>query len=256
MMRPGLKRVAKAAFVVCLGAMLYLIATNSCSGWLYVVGAGMGGVVLVAALLSRWNVRGVEAVVRHAPVVATAGEPFECSLEVRNKGHLARHLLEVEDRFAGDTGRAASDIVVYPRTFEVAGLPPSAVADAEREDKSESSTLRRGHGGELWGVREYRPGDPARLVAWKRSARGLSVGKLAVVELAQETHPPFVVALNLDEGAPYEVREMVISTGASLLLYGLEEGREVRAYAGPRNPPFPEEATPDSTLTWCAGLRP
>jgi hypothetical protein len=48
---------------------------------------------------------------------------------------------------------------------------------------------------------------------------------------------------------------MVISTAASLLLYGLEEGREVRAYAGPRNPPFPEEATPDSTLTWCAGLR-
>ena len=48
---------------------------------------------------------------------------------------------------------------------------------------------------------------------------------------------------------------MVISTGASLLLYGLEEGREVGAYAGPRNPPFPEDATPDSTLTWCAGLR-
>src|SRR5918997_792764 len=304
MRRPGAKRVAKAAFVVCLGAMLYLIATNSGAGWLYVVTAGMGGVVLVAALLSRWNVRGVEAVVRHAPVVATAGEPFECSLEVRNKGHLARHLLEVEDRFAGDTGRAvavrvrrdesevvrytldnarrgiyrggdvvvesgapfglfygrrrgwaASDIVVYPRTFEVAGLPPSAVADAEREDKSESSTLRRGHGGELWGVREYRPGDPARLVAWKRSARGLSVGKLAVVELAQETHPPFVVTLNLDDSAPQEVREMVISIGASLLLYGLSEGREVRAYAGSENPPFPEEVSPDSILTWCAALQ-
>ena len=48
---------------------------------------------------------------------------------------------------------------------------------------------------------------------------------------------------------------MVISTGASLLLYGLGEGREVRAYAGPENLPFPEETTPDSALTWCAGLR-
>ena len=48
---------------------------------------------------------------------------------------------------------------------------------------------------------------------------------------------------------------MVISTSASLLLYGLGEGREVRAYAGLENPSFPEEATPDSTLTWCAGLQ-
>jgi uncharacterized protein (DUF58 family) len=297
------RRIAKPAFVVCLGLVLYLIATNAGAGWLYVVAAGIGGVVAVAAPLPWWNVRGVE-VARRTPVLATAGEPFECSLEMRNTGRLARHLLEVEDRFAGDAGRAVavrvrrgesevvrytienprrgiysggevvvesgapfglfygrrriwatSDIVVYPRTFDVAGLPPSAVVDAERGDRSESSTLHRGHGGEFWGVREYRPGDPARLVAWKRSARGLLAGKLAVVELAQETHPPLVVALNLDEGAPREVREMVISIGASLLLYGLGEGREVRAYAGPRNPPFPEEATPDSTLTWCAGLR-
>ena len=298
-----MRRIAKPAFVVTLGLVLYLIATNAGAGWLYVVAAGIGSVVVVAAPLPWWNVRGVE-VTRRNPIVATAGEPFECSLEMRNTGRLARHLLEVEDHLASDTGRAVavrvrrdepevvrytienprrgiysggevvvesgapfglfygrrriwatSDLVVYPTTFDVAGLPPSAAVDAERGDRSESSTLHRGHGGEFWGVREYRPGDPARLVAWKRSARGLLAGKLAVVELAQETHPPFVVALNLEEGAPYEVREMVISTGASLLLYGLEEGREVRAYAGPRNPPFPEDATPDSTLTWCAGLR-
>jgi uncharacterized protein (DUF58 family) len=304
MRRPGLKRIAKPAFVVCLGFILYLIATNAGAGWLYVLAAGIGGVVVVAASLPWWNVRGVEVVVRRTPVLATAGEPFECSLEMRNTGRLARHLVEVEDRFAGDAGRAVavrvrcnepeivrctienprrgiytggevvvesgapfglfygrrriwvtSDLVVYPRTFGVAELPPSAVVDVERGDRSESSTLHRGHGGEFWGVREYRPGDPARLVAWKRSARGLLAGKLAVVELAQETHPPFVLALNLDERAPQEVREMVISIGASLLLYGLGEGREVRAYAGPRNPPFPREATPDSVLTWCAGLR-
>jgi uncharacterized protein (DUF58 family) len=301
--RPDLRRIAKPTFVVCLGVILYLIATNAGAGWLYVVAAGIGGVVVVAAPLPWWNVRGIE-VTRRTPVLATAGEPFECSLEIRNTGRLARHLLEVEDRFAGDRGRVmavrvrrdepeivrytaenprrgiyaggdiviesgapfglfygrrrkwvSSDLVVYPRTFVVAGLPPSAVVDAERGDRSESSTFHRGHGGEFWGVREYRPGDPARLVAWKRSARGLLAGKLAVVELAQETHPPFVLALNLDERAPQEVREMVISIGASLLLYALGEGREVRAYAGSQNPPFPDEATPDSVLTWCAGLR-
>ena len=302
--RPGVRAVAKPALIFCLGCVLYLIATNVGAGWLYVVVAAMAGVALVSVPLPWWAVRGVK-VVRRAPVVAKAGEPFECSLKIENAVRLPRYLLEVEDRFAGDRGRAvvlrarrhrpevvrytvenprrgvygggevvvesrapfgifygrrrtraASEIVVYPRTFDVAGLPPTVVAsDAQRGDGSEASTLHRGHGGEFWGVREYRPGDPARLVAWKRSARGLLAGKLAVVELARETHPPFVLAMSLDYLAPPGAREMVISAGASLLLYALAEGREVGAYAGPDNPPFPDEPTPDNVLTWCAELR-
>ena len=298
-----MKRIRKPALVICLGVVLYLIATNVGAGWLYVVSAIIASTVAVSALAPWWNVRTIETI-RRVPVLATTSEPFECTLEVRNTGWLARYLLEVEDRFAGDTGRAvvvqagsdkpevtrytiedprrgvytggsitlesgvpfglfyrrrsawvASEIVVYPKTFEVAGLPPSVVVDAEQGDMSESSTLHRGHGGEFWGVREYRPGDPARLIAWKRSARGLLAGKLALVELAQETHPPLVLALNLDPRAPREAREMVVSAGASLLLYGLREGREVRADAGPQRMPFPEEVTPESILTWCAGLQ-
>ncbi len=80
--------------------------------------------------------------------------------------------------------RVASEMVVYPRTFDVAGLPPSVSLDAERADQSEAPTLHRGHGGEFWGIREYRPGDPARLIAWKRSARSMASGRLAVLELA------------------------------------------------------------------------
>jgi uncharacterized protein (DUF58 family) len=249
------KRIRKPALVVGLGVVLYLISRNAGAGWLYVVAATIAAVVVVSALAPWWNVRGIE-VKRRAPTLATAGEPFEYSLEVRSRARLARHLLELEDRFAGDEVRAvvvrvervrpetvgytlenprrgvygggevtvesgapfglfyrrrrmrvASEIVVYPRIFAVAGLPPSAVVDAERGDKVESTTLHRGHGGEFWGVREYRSGDPARLIAWKRSTRGLPAGRLAIVELAQESHPPFKVALNLDPRAPQEARE-------------------------------------------------
>jgi len=77
-----------------------------------------------------------------------------------------------------------------------------------------------------------------------------------VIELARETHPPFALALDLDAAAPPEAREMVVSAGASLLLYALGEGREVEAEAGQDNPPFPEDSTPDTVLTWCAALRP
>jgi uncharacterized protein (DUF58 family) len=299
----GVRSIAKPALIILLGAVLYVIASNVGAGWLYVIVAALVGVVLISAPLPWLAVRSV-GVTRHAPVVATAGEPFECSLEIENRGRLPRYMLEVEDSFAGDTGRAVavrvrsgatetlgytvenprrgiyaggdvvvesrapfglfygrrrtrvtSDTVVYPRTFDVAGLPPSAVTEAAWGNRSESSTLHRGHGGEFWGVRDYRPGDPARLVAWKKSARGLPSGKLAVIELAQETHPPFVLAMSLDAGAPPEAREIVVSAGASLLLYALGDGREVRADAGPDNAPFPKEPTRDSVLTWCAGLR-
>ena len=299
-----MKSIAKPAFVVSLGFVLYAIASNVGAGWLYVVVAALLGMLLVSIPLPWLGVRRM-GVTRRAPVVATAGEPFECALQLENTGRLPRFMIEVRDSFAGDNGRAvavrvrrgstekvhytvenprrgiyaggeivvetrapfglfygrrrmwaASETVVYPKTFDVAGLPPAADTDAEPGDGSESSTLHRGHGGEFWGVREYRPGDPARLVAWKRSARGLPSGRLAVIELARETHPPFVLAMNLDSAAPAEAREMVVSAGASLLLYALGEGREVNADAGPDNSPFPGERTPDTVLTWCAGLRP
>lgn len=300
----GARRIARAALLAGLGAVLYLIAANSGAGWLYVVATTTVAVVLVSAAFPRWNVAGIE-VSRRVPPAATAGGAVACTLEVTNRGLLARHLIEVEDRLAGGTGRgvvvragrrrpvqvdyeikgvmrgvydggeitletgapfglsharrntrAPARIVVYPRTFEVAGLSPSAAADAERGDGSESAVLHRGHGGEFWGLREYRPGDPARLVAWRRSARSLAAGKLAVVELARETHPPLVVAMDLDPAAPREAREMVVSLGASLLLYALAEGREVGARAGRQEVTFPDETTPESVLTWCAGLRP
>ena len=152
--------------------------------------------------------------------------------------------------------QAVSRTVVYPKTFDVADLPQWAPDDAERGEGSESSALRRDHGGEFWGVREYRPGDPARLIAWRRSARSISAGKLAVVELARETRPPLVVALDLDPAAPHEAREMVISLAASLLLRALLEGLEVEAFAGRQEFPFPKETSPDAVLAWCAGLRP
>jgi uncharacterized protein (DUF58 family) len=63
----SLRRIAKPAFVVCLGLILYLIAANSGAGWLYVVAAGIGAVVIVSAPLPWWNVRGIE-VGRRAPV--------------------------------------------------------------------------------------------------------------------------------------------------------------------------------------------
>ena len=134
------------------------------------------------------------------------------------------------------------------------GAPAVGFFGRRAQGQERGPDAPQGPRGEFWGIREYRTGDPARLIAWKKSARGFAAGKLAVLELAEETHPPLVVAMNLDPRAPKEAREAVVSAGASILLYGLREGREVRADAGAQRAPFPEDPDPDKVLTWCAGL--
>lgn len=56
--------------------------------------------------------------------------------------------------------------LVYPPVAEVLvpALPP-------RQEGADTHRPKIGHGDEMWGVRDYRPGDPARNIHWKLSAR-------------------------------------------------------------------------------------
>ena len=102
-----LRSIVKPALIIFLGLVLYLIASNVGAGWLYVTVAALAGVLLISLPLPWLGVRHV-GITRRAPVVATAGEPFDCSLMLENNGRLPRYMLEVEDRFASDTGRAVA----------------------------------------------------------------------------------------------------------------------------------------------------
>ena len=297
-----LRSIVKPALVVFLGLVLYLIASNVGAGWLYVIVAALAGIVLISAPLPWLGVRRV-GITRRAPVVATAGEPFECTLEVENRGRLPRYMIEVEDRFAGDRGRAvavrvrsgetetlgytlenprrgiyasgdivvesrapfglfygrrstraASDTVVYPRTFDVAGLPPSAVTDAEWGDRSEASTLHRGHGGEFWGVRDYRPGTRHAWSPGRRVPAACPRGSSPSSSWPRRRTP-----FRADD----EPRRRCPARGqgdgrlgrrvAAPVRPRRRQGGQGRRWAGERA--LPEESTRDSILTWCAGLR-
>jgi uncharacterized protein (DUF58 family) len=199
----GVRRLLKPGLLCVLGGVLYLIATNTGAGWLYVVSAGIGAVLLLSALAPLWSVSGIE-VSRKAPARGVAGEPLPCSLTVHNRGRLPRYLLELRDSFGGESaggvavrvaggeaaevryvlesprrgvyragevtvesaapfgllyGRrrvpTASETTVYPRTFEVAPLQEPGGGAGEGPDPA---SRQRGSGGELWGVRDYRPG--------------------------------------------------------------------------------------------------
>jgi uncharacterized protein (DUF58 family) len=67
--------------------------------------------------------------------------------------------------------RPAAQVLVYPRPEQPpAPLPPAHAVPG-------GPTARRSNdGGEIEGIRNYRRGDPLKLVVWKKAARSLETG--------------------------------------------------------------------------------
>ncbi len=92
------------------------------------------------------------------------------------------------------------------------------------------STQRAGVGDDYYGLREYRPGEPARHVAWKRSA---TRDELICVEHTRPSPPKLRVALNFtappagDKAAARELEETAIILAASLINAADAAGYEV-----------------------------
>lgn len=101
-----------------------------------------------------------------------------------------------------------------------------------------------GAGGEFLGVREYRPGDGLRRLAWKRLA---GTDRLAVIERAAGGPPRLRLTLDLlrptaevrtrDDLAPRDAEEraieLVASLAAAATAHGFETGLEVLGPASP-----------------------
>lgn len=127
-----------------------------------------------------------------------------------------------------------SDTLVLPRTVR---LKPGTLAVLAAGGLAGSSTSRRaGPGGDFLGIREYRPGDSLRHIAWRRSA---STGNLTVVERSVDVPPRVHVVLDLrrptqalrvDPAGPSAraLEEMAIALTASLLVQADAERYELR----------------------------
>ena len=136
---------------------------------------------------------------------------------------------------------------------EVAAVFPLFTSLSEqvrvREVESVLTATRPGHGNELYGVREYRSGDPLRRIHWKTSARR---GELVV----REFEPPGlrVVALLLEESpAGPEVADQLARLAASEAWDCLRSGGRVTLWApGCEALPVEEGRSLWSVLEWLA----
>jgi uncharacterized protein (DUF58 family) len=107
-----------------------------------------------------------------------------------------------------------------------------------QEVESSLSAPRSGSGTEVFGVREYRPGDPLRRIHWRSSARH---GELIV----REYEPPGVQTLGIfcdPDPASRDVADQVARIAASEAWDCIRGGGRVVLVAPGREPSRPEEA--------------
>ncbi len=80
-----------------LAFFLFIAATNTLAGWLYVMSGGMLALLLVAVLMSYQNLRSLQ--VRRLPIEpVTVGEPLQIGLALMNPTKTPKGLMQVVDQ--------------------------------------------------------------------------------------------------------------------------------------------------------------
>ena len=113
---------------------------------------------------------------------------------------------------------APAELIVFPRRISPPALEPRQLA---RE--GERSTGRAGHGLEMHALRDYRPGEDARSIHWRSSARA---GKLIGVDREQERRRQVCVVLDHRRAAGPAL-ETAVERAAALFERELDSGAEV-----------------------------
>lgn len=113
---------------------------------------------------------------------------FELAVEVASPGRAVLH--GVAARLVGPLGLFEMPLY-FPNRLRITVLPRAA-RDVRRDLPIDGKLVprrhtmkRKGAGADLHELRELRPGDPYRMIAWKTSAR---LGRLVVKEVEQEEH--------------------------------------------------------------------
>lgn len=114
------------------------------------------------------------------------------------------------------------DMVIFP------ALHPEQLPNKNDSGQEGEGTLRT-RGEEIFGIREFRPGDPINSVHWKSSAK---TGNLRVKEFQGTNEQNYTVFLNIKESGKNvtvkkEILEQRVNKAASLVFHLIKRGNEV-----------------------------
>ncbi|MHC4989512.1 MAG: DUF58 domain-containing protein [Planctomycetota bacterium] len=110
------------------------------------------------------------------------------------------------------TIRQPAHTLIYPRRYELRRRVVSAITPSGPPGMLVTPQAGAGH--DYYGLREHRPGDSLRFIAWKRTA---NLDQLVCIERARTSPPKVRVCLNLTTAAERELEEQAISLAASMV---------------------------------------
>jgi uncharacterized protein (DUF58 family) len=249
---------------IVMAGLTLLTAASTGNNLLYLVYGSLAAAIIAAAVLGRLNVRGL-AIEAATPDQVFKEQAFSLPIRLRRTGLLAAHGLElvwqgsrarVERVDPGATAETSvrgalphrgvndiGDLVLessYPLglwTFRrgvaatILALPrPKPVREAREVSAAAQATgrptLRRGSGDELYGIRDFAPGDDARILNWKLSAR---TGRPLVNEHCAAQDDKITVTVPSGRG---EDLEAAVERAASACKFYVDAGAQVRLETG------------------------
>ncbi len=147
------------------------------------------------------------------------------------------------------TATVSEPLEVWPVLYPAA--PPRPRAPRGATSRQPVAVAAAGTGEDLHAVREYRHGDPIRLVHWRTSARA---GRLVVREMERPVEGALLAVLGGSAGPAYE--ESVVAV-ASLAAAAIRDGRHVvLARADGAGTDTTRVRSVREVLSWCAGADP
>lgn len=93
-----------------MGIFFFLAATNSMSGWLYVMSGVVFALMTIAAFLSRQSLKGLTMTRRPIQPIS-AGDPLTIELLIQNSTRQRKTLIQADDRIPSVLGAPAQRIV-------------------------------------------------------------------------------------------------------------------------------------------------
>lgn len=231
----------------------WVVARNSGSGWVQVLGDVVFGLVTVGLLGPAFALARLEVEVVRSPVDAGAGTPASIAVEVSGRARVrpvapagpyafvgpSKHVevtllpvrrgcydhLELEIATAAPFGLqwwSRQFLIALPNPLHVAPRLGSSVAipDGVDERFGAAGTPTLAETGDARGVRDYRPGDRRRRVHWAASAHA---GRLMVRQMEDPSSLPVVLRVTLPHEADARERsaEQALGTAVRLIDRGV-----------------------------------
>jgi uncharacterized protein (DUF58 family) len=174
--------------------------------------------LLIQDRLPKWLEREGDARPMLAPLAASGTETVTYRLRPEKRGCYQVGPLEVTAtdplgifHFRQELSGTA-ELLVYPATVDLPwAFPPGG---SPYGASSLHTAEMRGQGSEMYGIREYQPGDPLRRVHWRSSAR---LGRLAVVEYEHDVSVDLTLLVDARRGSDVgEGAETTLETAATL----------------------------------------